>query len=171
MIYFRWYRSPELLFGAKHYATGVDMWATGCILAELLLRLPFLPGDTDLNQLDKIFQVFGTPTEENWPGVTSLSDFIQFKYYPPIPLHEIFTAGSDDLLQLASKMMDLCPLHRCTCSEALQMPYFSNKPPPTVGNKLPMPGQGNRSEQEDRPSLKRKLLENIDSSLPKRLQF
>lgn len=43
------------------------MWAIGCILAELLLRVPFLPGESDLDQLSRIFQVFGTPTEENWP--------------------------------------------------------------------------------------------------------
>lgn len=61
------FRSPELLFGARQYGTGVDMWAIGCILAELLLRVPFLPGETDLDQLSRIFQVFGTPTEEIWP--------------------------------------------------------------------------------------------------------
>jgi serine/threonine protein kinase len=43
------------------------MWAIGCILAELLLRVPFFPGDTDLDQLTRIFQVLGTPTEEMWP--------------------------------------------------------------------------------------------------------
>lgn len=63
----RWYRSPELLFGARIYGVGVDMWAVGCILAELLLRVPFLQGESDLDQLTKIFQVLGTPTEETWP--------------------------------------------------------------------------------------------------------
>lgn len=53
----RWYRAPELLYGARLYATGIDMWAVGCILAELLLRVPFLPGESDLDQLTKIFQV------------------------------------------------------------------------------------------------------------------
>lgn len=53
----RWYRAPELLYGAKLYGTGVDMWAIGCILAELLLRVPFLPGESDLDQLTRIFQV------------------------------------------------------------------------------------------------------------------
>ena len=63
----RWYRAPELLFGARKYGTGVDIWATGCILAELLLRLPIFPGDSDLDQLCRIFQVTGTPTEKEWP--------------------------------------------------------------------------------------------------------
>ena len=63
----RWYRAPELLYGARRYGTGVDLWAIGCILAELLLRVPLLPGETDLDQLDKMTQAFGTPTEEIWP--------------------------------------------------------------------------------------------------------
>ena len=86
---------------------GVDIWAVGCILAELLLRVPFLAGDSDLDQLSKIFQVslginmwsfgmvgchdtcsqaLGTPNEESWPGITSLPDFIQFKHQPGTPL-------------------------------------------------------------------------------------
>jgi serine/threonine protein kinase len=64
---FRWYRAPELLFGARIYGTGVDMWAEGCILAELLLRVPLLQGSTDLDQLSKIFETLGTPSEETWP--------------------------------------------------------------------------------------------------------
>lgn len=54
----RWYRAPELLYGARLYGTAIDMWAVGCILAELLLRVPFLPGESDLDQLTRIFQVF-----------------------------------------------------------------------------------------------------------------
>ncbi|XP_071586580.1 cyclin-dependent kinase 7 isoform X2 [Heliangelus exortis] len=65
----RWYRAPELLFGARMYGVGVDMWAVGCILAELLLRMPFLPGDSDLDQLTRIFETLGTPTEEQWPAL------------------------------------------------------------------------------------------------------
>lgn len=151
------------------------MWAVGCILAELLLRVPFLPGDTDLNQLDKIFSVFGSPTEEVWPGVKLLPDYIQFKPYPIIPLREIFTAAGDDLIEVAESMFSLYPLKRCTASEALKMPYFSNRPPPTIGSKLPMPSSSSQINDDDepRPSLKRKLLELGDNNLPgkKRLQF
>lgn len=167
----RWYRAPELLFGSRHYATGVDMWAVGCILAELLLRCPFLPGDTDLNQLDKIFSVFGTPTEEFWPGIKLLPDYIQFKPYPVIPLREIFTACGEDLIELAESMFSLYPMKRCTTTEALKMPYFSNRPPPTEGSKLPMPVKHN-DDEPSKPSLKRKILDLADG-MPgkKRLQF
>lgn len=169
----RWYRAPELLFGARHYATGIDIWAVGCILAELLLRVPFLPGDSDLNQLDRIFSVLGTPTEELWPGVKLLPDYIQFKPYPAIPLKEIFTACGDDLIEVAEKMFSLYPMKRCTATEALKMPYFSNRPPPTEGSKLPMPVKQTEEEPSGKPNLKRKLLDQISDSIPgkKRLQF
>ena len=52
-----------------------------CILAEMLLRIPFLPGDTDLDQLSKIFQALGTPTDEIWPGHRDLPDYVQFKEF------------------------------------------------------------------------------------------
>ncbi|KAK2172031.1 hypothetical protein NP493_999g01020 [Ridgeia piscesae] len=135
----RWYRPPELLFGARNYATGVDVWATGCILAELLLRVPLLPGDTDLDQLSKIFQALGTPSEQDWPDMTSLPDYIKFKPMPGTALKDIFTAVSDDLLCVLSKMLALNPLKRCTATEALKMSYFSNKPAPTPGPQLPRP--------------------------------
>lgn len=61
----RWYRAPELLYGARLYTGAVDIWAIGCIFAELMLRTPFLPGDSDLNQLTTIFRALGTPTD--WP--------------------------------------------------------------------------------------------------------
>ena len=72
LVVTRWYRAPELLFGARIYGAGIDIWAMGCILAELLLRVPFVAGETDLDQLAKIFQALGTPTEETWPDHTSL---------------------------------------------------------------------------------------------------
>ncbi|GFH14764.1 protein kinase domain-containing protein, partial [Haematococcus lacustris] len=63
----RWYRAPELFFGASSYGFAIDIWAAGCILAELLLRRPWLPGTSDIDQLGKIFKALGTPTEECWP--------------------------------------------------------------------------------------------------------
>ncbi|XP_046677982.1 LOW QUALITY PROTEIN: cyclin-dependent kinase 7-like [Homalodisca vitripennis] len=167
----RWYRSPELLFGARMYAVGVDMWAVGCILAELLLRLPFLlPGESDLDQLTKIFQALGTPSEETWPGVTSLTDYIQFKAFPGTPLNHIFTAAGDDLLALLAGLLSLNPLNRLNCAEALQMPYFRNKPHPSLGSQLPLPS--NITQHAERPNLKRKLADKLEGGVqPKKLMF
>ncbi|ESO02671.1 hypothetical protein HELRODRAFT_94730 [Helobdella robusta] len=148
----RWYRCPELLFGCRNYGTGVDVWSVGCILAELLLRKPFLPGDSDLGQLDQIFNILGTPVLETWPDVTELPEYINFKYTPATPFSEIFSAAPDDLLQLMSQLLSLNPCFRCTCSQALQMPYFTNKPLPTAPIMLPRPSLTSQGVTNDHES-------------------
>ncbi|RUS20671.1 hypothetical protein BC937DRAFT_94662 [Endogone sp. FLAS-F59071] len=62
----RWYRAPELLMGAKQYSYAVDIWSVGCIFAELMLRTPYFAGESDIDQLTKIFHALGTPTEQEW---------------------------------------------------------------------------------------------------------
>lgn len=168
----RWYRAPELLFGARQYSTCIDMWAVGCILAELLLRVPFFPGESDLDQLTKIFQVFGNPTEENWPGLKLLTDYMEFKPSQSVPLKHIFTAAADDLLAVITGLLALNPNSRKNCTEILKLPFFSNKPPPTYGPKLPLPQSIRKQKDQEKPSLKRKLLESADGgTLSKRLLF
>merc|ERR1712083_334296 len=61
-----WYRSPEVLLGTT-YATPVDIWSCGCIFAELFSRKPLFPGQNEMGQLGEIFNVLGTPSEEEWP--------------------------------------------------------------------------------------------------------
>jgi serine/threonine protein kinase len=69
----RWYRPPELLFGSRYYSSAVDIWSVGTILAELMLRIPYLPGESDMDQLKTIFRALGTPTEEDWPVLSYTS--------------------------------------------------------------------------------------------------
>ena len=68
-------RAPEILLGAKNYSASVDTWSIGCILAEMLTRRPLFPGDSEIDQLFRIFRSLGTPSEDRWPGVTKLPDF------------------------------------------------------------------------------------------------
>lgn len=80
-----WYRAPEVLLGSKHYSTAVDMWSVGCIFAEMATGTPLFPGDSEIDELFKIFRYYnitvklcrllGTPKEETWAGVSSLPDF------------------------------------------------------------------------------------------------
>ena len=82
----RWYRPPELLFGCRYYSTAVDIWSVGCIFAELMLRIPYLPGESDMDQLKTIFRALGTPTEEEWP--VRVSSFLPLLHSILIvPLH------------------------------------------------------------------------------------
>ncbi|XP_074668452.1 cyclin-dependent kinase 7 isoform X9 [Strix aluco] len=164
----RWYRAPELLFGARMYGVGVDMWAVGCILAELLLRVPFLPGDSDLDQLTRIFETLGTPTEEQWPGMTSLPDYVTFKSFPGMPLQHIFSAAGDDLLNLLQGLFTFNPCTRVTATQALKQKYFSNRPGPTPGNQLPRPNcpaEAVKEQQNALLNLKRKRTEGIDQDV------
>ncbi|KAG7395404.1 Cyclin-Dependent Kinase 7 [Phytophthora boehmeriae] len=132
-----WYRPPELLFGAREYSGSVDMWGAGCIFAELMLRMPYLTGMNELDQLGKIFHALGTPTEEEWPGVSSLANFVEFTPSTAPPLGSIFSAASEDALDLLSKLLKYNPAERITAVEALKHPYFSNAPAPTPVEKLP----------------------------------
>lgn len=154
----RWYRSPELLFGARLYGTAVDIWAVGCIGAELMLRKPFLAGDTDLSQLTKIFEVCGSPSERNWPGVSKLPDYIKYTDMPQIPLEEIFTASGDDFIELIHQCLLLDPTKRWTAPQSLQSAYFKNSPPPTTGVHLPMPKSKKEKKESDLHPVKRGLL-------------
>ncbi|XP_068081142.1 cyclin-dependent kinase 2 isoform X4 [Anabrus simplex] len=70
-----WYRAPEILLGSKFYSTAVDIWSLGCIFAEMLTRRALFPGDSEIDQLFRIFRTLGTPDEEMWPGVSQLPDY------------------------------------------------------------------------------------------------
>lgn len=136
----RWYRPPELLFGARHYGSAVDIWAAGCIFAELMLRTPFVHAETDMGQLKIIFQALGTPREEDWPGMRSLPDYVAFPPQAKPPLKSIFNAAPNDALDLLERMLAFDPLQRITAREALMHPYFSvNLPRPTPPERLPRP--------------------------------
>ena len=111
-VFARWYRAPELLLGSKTYGPGVDIWAVGCIIAELMLRRPFFAGSSDIDQLGKVYAALGTPTETNWPGVSALPDFIEFVYVPPPNLRDTFPNETDEALDLLRKMLEYDPNKR-----------------------------------------------------------
>lgn len=168
----RWYRAPELIYGARMYGTGVDVWAVGCILAELLLREAIFPGETDLDQLDKIFTVTGTPDANNnqWKNVSDLPDYIPFKSLPPKPFHTIFLAASDDLLDLLTHMLALDPNKRMDTNNLLKHRYFSSKPYPTDPEQLPLPASITNQASES-GKLGSKRLGDLPSISAKRLHF
>ncbi|KAJ3311529.1 TFIIH complex serine/threonine-protein kinase subunit kin28, partial [Gonapodya sp. JEL0774] len=150
-----WYRAPELLMGAREYGTAIDIWAVGCIFAELFIRHPFIASETysSLGQLTRIFTVLGAPKQHEWPGVTSLPGFSAIGRIPsPMPLREIFKSASSEALDLLSKMLLYDPLKRISAKEALEHPFFLTEPRPTPPAMLPkLPGS-----QADTPGKKRK---------------
>jgi cyclin-dependent kinase 7 len=136
-VFARWYRAPELLLGSKTYGPGVDVWAVGCVLAELMLRRPYFAGSSDIDQLGKVYAALGTPTETNWPGVSALPDFIEFVYVPPPNLRDTFPNETDEALDLLRKMLEYDPNKRISAARALEHPYFHTKPAPIPYEQLP----------------------------------
>ncbi|KAJ6160942.1 hypothetical protein N7470_004338 [Penicillium chermesinum] len=95
-----WYRSPEILLGGRQYSTGVDMWSVGAIFAEMCTRKPLFPGDSEIDEIFKIFRILGTPDEETWPGLEE--------------------AGA----QLLEALLEYDPAHRLSAKQACMHPYF-----------------------------------------------
>ncbi|KAG2317305.1 hypothetical protein Bca52824_020427 [Brassica carinata] len=100
-----WYRPPELLLGATKYGPAIDMWSVGCIFAELLNGKPILPGKTETEQLTKIYELCGSPDENNWPGVSKMPWFDQLKSPRPLRrrLREIYRNFDRHALELLEK--------------------------------------------------------------------
>lgn len=135
----RWYRSPEMLLGKNQYSFPVDMWSVGTIFAEMFLRVPLFPADSDTQQLELIFSALGSPNIEHWPEITQLPGYLEFKKTPGTSLEALFSAVSDDAIDLLKKLLDFNPLKRITCREALNHHYFTNLPHPTAIGSLPVP--------------------------------
>lgn len=116
-----WYRPPEVLLGQRAYGSPVDIWSVGCIFYEMAHRKPMFLGDSEIDQIFKIFQVMGTPSDSNWNGVGKLPDFKStFPKWKPMNLEEICPALDGDGIDLLKKMCAMNPRERITAKEALK---------------------------------------------------
>ncbi|XP_017839458.1 cyclin-dependent kinase 10 [Drosophila busckii] len=134
-----WYRAPELLLGAKTHTAAVDMWAFGCILGELLMGKPLLPGKSEIAQLDMIIDLLGAPSESIWPG------------FQELPAVQNFTLSQQPYNNLKSKFHMLGPAGksllnilfiynpstRATAEECLNSKYFTEAPQPCDPRMMP----------------------------------
>ncbi|KAG7193150.1 TFIIH complex serine/threonine-protein kinase subunit kin28 [Scheffersomyces spartinae] len=158
----RWYRAPELLFGAKHYTAAIDIWSVGIIFAELMLRIPYLPGKDDVDQLDVTFKALGTPTEQIWPNVSNLPLYNSLRVYPPPSRQELrnrFIAATDKALDLMISMTQLDPSRRCNTSQALLHEYFTELPSPTDPKNLPKNKPNEPTVESNGNTTKRRKVE------------
>lgn len=151
----RWYRPLELLYGCKRYSGAVDVWSAGMVFAELLLRVPFVAGNSDLDQITKICAAFGTPTEDTWPGVTRLPNYISTEegqmanlQSRDVFLRQFPTAGPAGADLLAS-MLKLDPRKRSTAREILRHQWWVIDPKPTAKEDLPKKSDGAKKMGND----------------------
>lgn len=135
-----YYRPPELLLGSHSYGPEIDMWSAGCILVELLTNNYLFAGTNETEQLDLIFRVFGTPDEHVWPGVSQLPGWglvESGKQHPLRDLEDNYKFLESNVLDLASRLLNLDPAKRITSFEALNHPWFSASPLPCAPSSLP----------------------------------
>ncbi|KQJ94186.1 hypothetical protein BRADI_3g09067v3 [Brachypodium distachyon] len=121
----RYYRAPELIFGATEYTTSVDIWSAGCVLAELLLGQPLFPGESAVDQLVEIIKVLGTPTREEIRCMNPNYTEFRFPQIKAHPWHKIFHKRMPpEAIDLASRLLQYSPNLRCTALEACTHPFF-----------------------------------------------
>eukprot|EP00126_Sphaerothecum_destruens_P012170 Sdes_comp20984_c0_seq1m19429 len=156
-----WYRAPELLLNAKHYTKAIDMWAIGCIFAELITTKPIFHGqqveDKSKNpfqkdQLEKIFRVTGFPTERDWPTVSQLPDYprlseFNMAQYEGASLWNYMQSFnknqngnlSNNGFQLLAQLLSLDPSKRISAESAMKHGYFKEEPMFAMNSFLNLP--------------------------------
>jgi len=122
-----WYRAPEVLLGSRHYSTAIDMWSVGCIMAEMVNKGHALfPGDSEIDQIFKIFRVLGTPNEETWPGVRALPDYKPtFPQWSGTDLASQIPALDPDGIDMIRQMLAYDTAKRISAKRSLIHPYFA----------------------------------------------
>ncbi|XP_782022.1 cyclin-dependent kinase 14 [Strongylocentrotus purpuratus] len=131
-----WYRPPDVLMGSTDYSTQLDIWGVGCIFLEMMWGQPAFPGLKDAtDQLEKIFKVLGTPTEQTWHGVSRLPNYGKVaaagRFHKPKLLCEILPSillipGAESLM---TDMLQLEPRKRISTVQAMTCQYFKDLPP------------------------------------------
>jgi cyclin-dependent kinase 2 len=119
-----WYRAPEILLGQKDYSLPVDIWSVGCIFAEMIMKVPIFAGDSEIDQIFKIFQIMGTPTLHTWANGCTLQNYQPtFPMWKPQPLSSIVKNLDPSGLDLLSRMLVLNPSNRINARNALRHVY------------------------------------------------
>ncbi|XP_075232278.1 cyclin-dependent kinase 2-like [Lycorma delicatula] len=130
-----WYRAPEILLGTRVYTTALDIWSLGCIFSEMASRKPLFPGDSEIDQIFRIFRTLGTPDEKVWPGVSQLPDYKPlFPRWDTQEVSQIVPNLGKNGEDLFEKMVTYDPSKRITAKNALNHTFFDDVElvPPTV---------------------------------------
>ncbi|KAK9701584.1 Protein kinase domain [Popillia japonica] len=122
----RWYRAPEVLLHSTTYSSPIDLWAVGCIAAEVYTYRPLFPGTTETDQLYKICQILGTPDKKVWSEGYQLAGAVGFKfpYFTSTPLCNVVPQASAVGIKLMDILLDWNPSGRPTAQAALKHSYF-----------------------------------------------
>jgi len=122
----RYYRAPELIFGETEYSPAIDVWSTGCVIAELVLGTPLFPGESAVDQLVEIIKILGTPTKQQIQAMNPEYKEYRFPIIKVYPWNKVFKNKSvpDDFLDFISKILTFEPQIRLKPLKALLHPFF-----------------------------------------------
>ncbi|XP_046805255.1 cyclin-dependent kinase 20 isoform X3 [Lucilia cuprina] len=118
----RWYRAPEILWGSQKYGPPVDMWAAGCVIAEMLRGVPLFAGTTDIEQLALVIRTLGTPRLNEWPDLTSLPDYNKIRFPNAVGIYwdNLFPSCTHAVeIILVSNLVVYNPKNRLKASESM----------------------------------------------------
>ncbi|CAK9147540.1 unnamed protein product [Ilex paraguariensis] len=141
-----WYRAPELLLGSTDYGVGIDLWSTGCLLAEMFEGRPIMPGRTEVEQLHRIFKLCGAPPEDYWKKMKPPTTFRPPQPYKP-SFQEALTNFPNSAFRLLTSFLALDPAYRGTAASALESEFFISSPLACDLLGLPV-----MSKEEDEPA-------------------
>lgn len=133
----RYYRAPELIFGATDYKCCIDVWSAGCVMAELLIGQPIFPGDSGVDQLVEIIKVLGTPSKEQIKQMNPNYTEFKFPQIKASPWEKVFRSKTpSDAIDLVSKLLEYTPNERITPIAACAHKFFDELREPNA--KLPI---------------------------------
>ena len=123
----RWYRAPECTLKSNSYNEKIDIWAIGCIMAELYTLKPIFPGIDEFDQLNKIIKITGTPEFNDWPEGFALiqKNNIRMPNYNKGNLKEIVFNANEEAIDFLESIFELNPERRPSANELLKHPYFT----------------------------------------------
>ena len=139
LVVTRWYRPPELLLQLRRYTPAIDMWGVGCVFGEMFTGRPILAGSTDLNQAQLIFELVGSPTEDNMPGWSALPgcDGVKSFQARPSTIAQRFREQGSAVISLLTDLLKLDWRKRINAIDALEHPYFKSPPLPAKPGEIP----------------------------------
>ncbi|KAK6631023.1 hypothetical protein RUM44_003195 [Polyplax serrata] len=122
----RWYRAPEVLLHSTTYGSPIDIWAVGCITAELYTFRPLFPGSSEIDEMFKICSILGTPDRKEWPEGYALASAMNFKFpkFSRISLSTVVPEAGKEGITLIEDMLNWSPGKRPTAQQSLRYPYF-----------------------------------------------
>ncbi|XP_065214226.1 cyclin-dependent kinase 20 [Planococcus citri] len=144
----RWYRAPEVLYGSRFYDHSVDLWAIGCILAEMITKTPLFAGENDIEQLAIVVHSLGTPTLETWPAIEHLPDYSKITFAPSSgkPFQQLIPDVDDAcFLDLIKSFLKYDGNKRSSAKKALTHAYFFKRPLPLAERSLPVQRHNHRN--------------------------